>query len=138
MSEETCCLRAHEMVTGRQGAYGDMGKSWQEIGAVADLITGPEDDPGVRACKVLIAMKLIRMKNSPENQDHYDDLAGYAEVLWRTSRVHGTSRVHETPEGVYADRDLIPCPGCGRNRHRSATGARCPNCSANHPLGGGA
>jgi len=61
-----------------------MGKSWQEIGQIADLITSPAMSPGERACKVLIAMKLVRMKNSPSNQDHYDDLAGYAEVAWQT------------------------------------------------------
>ena len=90
------------MVTGRQGAYGDMGKSWQEIGEIADLITSEDDSPGTRAAKVLVAMKLVRMKNSPENQDHYDDLAGYAEVLWRVfnvdvSDVQETSPVQGTP-----------------------------------------
>jgi len=81
----TVCSEGHDAVSGREDAYGEMGKSWQSIGERALLFSRTDDSEGEIAVKVLIAMKLERLKNSPENRDHYRDLCGYMEVLWQTS-----------------------------------------------------
>jgi len=80
---KTVCQEANDIVTSREKTYGTMGPSFQEGGKVLALISSAEDSPGEQLALAIIAAKLVRRKNSPDNRDHYVDLAGYMEVLWQ-------------------------------------------------------
>ena len=83
----TVCGTAHALVLKREEVYGKMDESWAEIGKLTELLSSPKDSSAQKAVLGLIATKLIRRKHSPQNRDHYVDLCGYAEILWRNVSV---------------------------------------------------
>ena len=75
---------AHRLVNGDRGR--DYGPPWIDHQRVADIVnawTG-SDLSATDVQRVLVAVKLARMAESPRKRDHYVDAAGYLDCLWRT------------------------------------------------------
>jgi hypothetical protein len=83
MKNESILTEAESIVNGERAAdYGSAHESFRRIGAVTGLISNTDDTPAIRACKTLIAVKLIR-ESHKHKRDNLVDLCGYAELLNR-------------------------------------------------------
>lgn len=81
MSEEkSILLRAEEIVNGdRAKDYGDPFENWSTTVSIFKSMTGVDLTPA-QGVQFAMAMKLARLRNSPEHKDTILDLAGYAWV----------------------------------------------------------
>ena len=69
----------------RAKAYGDAAENWQTTVDIFNAMTGMELTPA-EGVKFAIAMKLARLKSSPEHLDSVVDLAGYAWVYSQVAK----------------------------------------------------
>ena len=79
-------LEADEIVNSRQAVYGNLGESFNEVARLANLLFTSEERSNClmtaqKIVKVMIAIKQIRDKHSPDNPDHIRDCAGYYNIL---------------------------------------------------------
>ena len=77
-------LEAHGLVNGDRQA--DYGPPWRDHQIAADIVNAWAglDLTATDVQRVLVAVKLARMRQSPMKRDHYVDAAGYLDCLWRT------------------------------------------------------
>lgn len=64
----------------REVAYGKAADNWRDVAAAWSLIIGAEITPS-EAIRMMLTLKLLRMKKSPDHHDSIVDIAGYAAVL---------------------------------------------------------
>ena len=74
---------AAQILEEREALYGDMVESWEEVADLARRLEAPDDGDAERTVLVLIAMKFVRRRSSPDNPDHLRDAIGYAAILGR-------------------------------------------------------
>lgn len=73
-------LDAAHVFDERGKTYGDAAAHWRDVAGVWTLISGTHISADT-AVKMMIALKLLRLKNSPHHMDSITDIAGYAAVL---------------------------------------------------------
>lgn len=68
-------------VTGpRAAAYGDPKENWARTAEIASALTGMAITPE-ECVLIMLAVKLARLRTTPDHRDSIVDLAGYAWVL---------------------------------------------------------
>jgi hypothetical protein len=71
---------AVEVLRQRGETYGDAAAHWRDVAGVWTSISGTHINADT-AVKMMIALKLLRLKASPNHMDSITDIAGYAAVL---------------------------------------------------------
>jgi hypothetical protein len=71
---------AVEVFRQRGETYGDAAAHWRDVAGVWTSISGTHISADT-AVKMMIALKLLRLKASPNHMDSITDIAGYAAVL---------------------------------------------------------
>lgn len=71
---------AVEVFRQRGETYGDAAAHWRDVAGVWTSISGNNINADT-AVKMMIALKLLRLKASPNHMDSITDIAGYAAVL---------------------------------------------------------
>lgn len=86
MDDPSILFEAKTLVYGDRGH--DYGPPWEDYGRAVDIYhawtqreTVETAEDGIR---FMMCVKLSRMTESPTKRDHYVDLAGYTDCLWRT------------------------------------------------------
>lgn len=64
----------------RQEAYGRPQDNWARTAEIASAMLGRQISPS-ECCKVALAMKFARLRQTPDHRDSIVDIAGYAWVL---------------------------------------------------------
>lgn len=64
----------------REKEYGKAGQHWVDVARVWTSVTGHPITP-TEAVRMMIALKLMRLKNNPFHKDSLIDIAGYTAVL---------------------------------------------------------
>lgn len=74
--------QALKIVKEREGKYGSPEETFQSVADAFSALTGTKiQSKDVALLQILL--KMVRSKFSPENEDHYIDIAGYTNLLAR-------------------------------------------------------
>lgn len=77
--------KAEEIITKRIQQYGNCDVVFTEVAAAFNAITGT-NIKAADVCVMQILLKLKRSQSSPKNEDHYIDIAGYADLMARINK----------------------------------------------------
>lgn len=79
-------LEAEAIVNGPRAAdYGDAAENWANAARIASAITGLNLE-AVDLVLIMMAVKLARLRTTPNHHDSIVDMAGYAEILSRVTK----------------------------------------------------